>query len=170
MNKIIGVFICFFLLSSNFLLITDATDTYNPLDGGWLEIKDGVKILHLSGTNYEMGYQHGFLLKDEIPKNIRMLKTLFESRGMSYDELVNKWEILKEYIPMDYKNELRGLVDSSGLTDEEIGVLNICHDAVNLIHCCGGITWGDATINGELIHLRSGDMDIFLNDSETGTF
>ena len=72
--------------------------------------------------------------------------------------------------PKKYKNELQGLVDSSGLTHEEIGVLNIFHDAVNLINCCGGIAWGKSTKNGELIHLRSGDMDIFLNDSETGTF
>lgn len=170
MNKIFGIFIFLLLLSNVISIGIEADILYDPLDGGWLEIRDGVKILHLSGTNYEMGYQHGFLLKDDIPKTLRMHKTLFENRGMSYEELVNKWIILKDQLPEYYKDELKGLVDSSGLTEEEIGVLNICHDAVNLINCCGGIAWGDATINGELIHLRSGDMDIFLNDSETGTF
>lgn len=35
----------------------------SPLDGGWLEEHDGVKILHLSGSSYDMGYQHGGTFK-----------------------------------------------------------------------------------------------------------
>ena len=34
------------------------------MNGGWYEEIDGVKILHVSGTYYDMGYQHGYLLKD----------------------------------------------------------------------------------------------------------
>jgi len=34
------------------------TKTYDPLDGGWVEEQDGVTILHVSGTHYDMGYQH----------------------------------------------------------------------------------------------------------------
>jgi hypothetical protein len=169
-TKIIGIFICTLLIGTIIPVGINATVIYSPLDGGWLEERNGVRILHVSGTNYEMGYQYGFLLKEDMPKTLRMLKTFFEKHGMPYEELVNKWNILKDYIPENYKNELQGLVDSSGLTHEEIGVLNIFHDAVNLINCCGGIAWGKSTKNGELIHLRSGDMDNFLNDSETGTF
>jgi len=170
LKKIIGIFISTLLIITLIPFNINATLTYNPLDGGWIEEIDGVTILHVSGTYYEMGYQHGFLLKEDIPKTFRMLKTFFEKNGMSYDELVSKWNIIKDYIPEKYKNELQGLVDSSGLSHEEIGVLNIFHDAVNLINCCGGIAWGKATKDGGLIHLRSGDMDNFLNDSETGTF
>ena len=35
-------------------------------NGGWFEERDGVKILHLNGSYYDMGYQHGYLLKEEI--------------------------------------------------------------------------------------------------------
>ena len=41
----------------------------NYLDGGWLDERNGIKILHLNGSYYEMGYQHGFLLKDDIHTN-----------------------------------------------------------------------------------------------------
>ena len=127
MLAVTGIFLFIFLilLSTVIPIGIEANILYDPLDGGWLEKRDGVKILHLSGTNYEMGYQHGFLLKDDIPKTLRMYKTLFESRGMSYEELVNKWNILKDQLPEYYKDELKGLVDSSGLTEEEIGVINI---------------------------------------------
>lgn len=29
----------------------------DPLDGGWVEERDGVKIIHLNGSHYNMGYQ-----------------------------------------------------------------------------------------------------------------
>src|SRR6185436_231401 len=40
---------------------------------GWLERVDGYLVLHLKGTPYEMGYQHGALLKDHIRENLRYL-------------------------------------------------------------------------------------------------
>ena len=48
----------------------------NPLEGGWIEERDGIKILHVSGSNYEMGYQQGFLLKNEIEQNYRAIFNL----------------------------------------------------------------------------------------------
>ncbi len=33
---------------------------------GWLELIDGYPVLHLKGTPYEMGFQHGALLKEPI--------------------------------------------------------------------------------------------------------
>ncbi len=33
---------------------------------GFLEVKHGVKILHVKGGGYDRGYQHGLLLAEEI--------------------------------------------------------------------------------------------------------
>jgi hypothetical protein len=63
----------------------------DALDGGWLEERDGVKILHVSGTDYEMGYQQGFLLSDEIHANRRMMFDYFADAGFSYDTLAAYW-------------------------------------------------------------------------------
>jgi len=144
---------------------------YNLLDSGWIEERDGVSILHLNGTYYNMGYQHGYLLRNEIPINLRiMLKFFNDEYGFSYNDLARKWNVIKNYVPEEYLYELQGIADGSGLYFEEIGVMNIAHDVLNLIHCCGGIAWGSATVDGKLIHLRSCDMSISLKDDETGTY
>ena len=36
------------------------------LEGGWLERINGINVVHLNGSFYEMGYQYGYLLKEEI--------------------------------------------------------------------------------------------------------
>lgn len=140
------------------------------LDGGWLEESDGVKILHISGSYYEMGYQHGYLLKDEIRIQMRIMFDFFEDEGFPYERLVARWNVMKEYVPEQYMQEMQGIADGSGILPEEIFVLNTLHDTANFLSCCGAIMWGSATADGELIHLRSGDLSIFLQDSETGTY
>ena len=37
---------------------------------GWLETIDGYPVLHLKGTPYEIGYQHGALLKEYDPREL----------------------------------------------------------------------------------------------------
>src|SRR6266542_3417265 len=40
---------------------------------GFLEEVDGYRVLHVKGTPYEMGYQHGALLRDHVRENARFL-------------------------------------------------------------------------------------------------
>src|SRR4051794_38045414 len=40
---------------------------------GFLEEVDGARVLHVRGTPYEMGYQQGALLRDDIHELIRFL-------------------------------------------------------------------------------------------------
>ena len=42
------------------------TKTIARCGQGFLESVDGYRVLHLKGTPYEMGYQQGALLKDDI--------------------------------------------------------------------------------------------------------
>jgi len=138
--------------------------------GGWIEDREGITILHVSGTNYEMGYQHGYLLKDEISISYRILIEFFDEYGWSQSDLLEKWNVLKNYIPGTYLCEIAGIVDGSGLFLDTIGIINIAHDVANLIFCSGAILWGSATIDGELIHMRSTDLSIFLKDPITDTY
>lgn len=147
-----------------------AHERYNPLEGGWIEEQDGITILHVSGTYYEMGYQQGYLLKDEIQANVRMLTDFFETVGFTYDDLVHNWNTLKEYIPENYMMELLGMAEGANISLEKIGVLNIIHDTANLIHCCGAILWDNATADGMLFHVRSGDLRMNIYDSISDTY
>ncbi|HEV3006577.1 MAG TPA: hypothetical protein VGX78_19055, partial [Pirellulales bacterium] len=40
---------------------------------GFLEEVDGYRVLHVKGSAYDMGYQHGALLKDHIRENMHYL-------------------------------------------------------------------------------------------------
>ena len=37
---------------------------------GWLETVNGYPVLHLKGTPYEIGFQHGALLKEQDRKSV----------------------------------------------------------------------------------------------------
>src|SRR5215469_1593226 len=49
------------------------TKTLARCGQGFLEEVDGYRVLHVKGTPYEMGYQQGALLKDDIREGIRFL-------------------------------------------------------------------------------------------------
>src|SRR5436190_7009196 len=49
------------------------TKTLARCGEGFLEEVDGYRVLHVKGTPYEMGYQQGALLKDDIRENVRYL-------------------------------------------------------------------------------------------------
>src|SRR5437016_2067268 len=50
-----------------------ATKTLARCGEGFLEDVDGYRVLHVRGAPYEMGYQQGALLRDDIRENVRFL-------------------------------------------------------------------------------------------------
>ncbi|MCX6670603.1 MAG: hypothetical protein NTX92_01610 [Euryarchaeota archaeon] len=57
-------------------IVTNQKNTQSPsdasvLDGGWVEERDNITILHVSGSHYQMGFQHGYLLQEEVQENVR---------------------------------------------------------------------------------------------------
>ncbi|RLF42204.1 MAG: hypothetical protein DRN12_01025 [Thermoplasmata archaeon] len=130
-----------------------------------LEEQDGVKILHLKGSCYEMGYQHGSLLREECRENLRAFLNFAKYFGYSYDDFLKLWRKAEEYIPQEYREEMQGLADGAGVSFDDVAVGNII---VMLIHCSGFAAWGSATIDGKLYQLRSLDFPMFIKDPITG--
>ena len=70
------------------LLVLGCQETYQPITklrvekregkvyygDAYLEKRDGITLVHLKGSPYEIGYQHGILLKDEIKEEYRDYK------------------------------------------------------------------------------------------------
>ena len=52
------------------------------LEGGWIEEHDDIRILHVSGTHYEMGYQQGYYLKDEAMEIYRAVLTITDQEAI----------------------------------------------------------------------------------------
>jgi len=181
MKKIIGIFICIFLtttcipVSGNIGLIKNSifdneSVSYDPLDGGWVEEIDGVTILHLSGTNYEMGYQYGHYLKDEIVENIRCANDFLDNHGWPLEKRIDIWNIQEKYLPQVYIDEMIGMADGSGISFDSIAIYNGWLSVFNVMKCWGAALWNTATKDGELLHMRSADGTFGAKDPVTGKF
>ncbi len=140
----------------------------DALDGGWLEERDGVKILHLSGSNYEMGYQHGYLLRDEIQENIRAYLQYAEELA-SVETLLAMWNTTKPYIPFKYITEMQGVADGANSSLENLAVLYMAPTCIDL-ECFSYAAWSDATVTGTLYHTRSLDFPLIIQDPVTNTY
>ena len=175
MKKIIGIFICTLLIGTIIPVGINATVIYDPLDGGWIEEQDGVTILHVSGSYYEMGYQHGYLLKDKIEQNHQALSTLCDPEDYNY--ILETWNTWLNYsTPQEYLDEIHGLVDGSVISFEDIIVFSIgLPYFVFGKNCMELVAWGPATEDGELYHLYSADFqnvvkipnsDLYVHDNQ----
>lgn len=140
--------------------------SFNPLKGGWIKEYDEFKILNLIGSHYTMGFQHGYLLKDEMEENFRAFLNYTEPFGWNHSFYVWLWNQVKDYVPQEYKEEIQGMSDGSGLSFLDIAIGNIMAD---WFHCCEAAAWGRATLDGKLIHMRSFDWSMEMIDPVTGT-
>jgi hypothetical protein len=138
------------------------------LDGGWLEERDNVTILHVNGSNYQMGYQHGYLLREKVQENIRAFLH-FANTSISYDALLTMWDTMGVYIPQECKDELQGIADGANISFNDIAVSIAAIEYAD--HGCYGIAaWGPATIDGKLYHARSFDLPSTIQDPVTGRY
>lgn len=136
------------------------------LSGGWLEEQSGVTILHVSGSHYDMGYQHGYLLQEQVQQNVR---AYLAHSPVPYEELLGMWDIMKSYLPEAYRQELQGLADGAGLSLEEVAAAYMVV-LVGDMGCFGFSAWGPATADGRLYHARSFDLPMDIQDPVSGRY
>jgi hypothetical protein len=138
------------------------TKTIARCGAGFLEEINGYKVLHVKGTPYEMGYQQGALLKNDIQEQVRYLfdvkakELKIDLAGVKVNPDPKKIiaaiaESQKKFVPARFFEELKGVADGSGLALEEIIVANFIPE---LFHCSGFAISGSATKDGTLYHGR----------------
>ncbi|MCD6330709.1 MAG: hypothetical protein J7L80_00730 [Thermoplasmata archaeon] len=163
MRKILALLIILLLFISP-AWHTSKIDTV--LKGGWLKEINGIKVLYISGTHYEMGYQHGYLLRNETRENLR---AFLNNTHYSYEKLLEIWNITKNFIPKEYIEELRGLADGAGIKFEDVIAAYMSIISWG-IACFGFSAWGPATGDGKLYHFRSFDLPMNIADPITGKY
>lgn len=145
---------------------TASAQTVATCGQGWLELVDGYPVLHLKGTHYEMGYQHGALLKQDVLENMH---NLVEVKGST--ELVDFgpvkltpknliWQIVrgqKQFVPQKYFDEMDGLAAATGLSEKDVRIGNFIPE---MFHCSGFAIMNSATKDGTLYHGRVLDYAI----------
>ena len=149
-------------LASCFALASLSTraETIARSGKGFLEEIDGYRVLHLKGTPYEMGYQHGVLLKEHIRENVHYLfevkakdaKLEFFGLKLEPKQLISMIvDIQRSHIPERFLEEMRGLADGAECETADILVANFIPE---LFHCSGFALMNGATKDGTLYHGR----------------
>jgi len=95
--------------------------------------EEGLTILRLEGSPYEMGYQHGKELKEEIKYLSSNLKNLFAR----YEGIFGKLAFpifryfskkLEKKIPKEFQEEMRGIADGAGVDYNSIRLENLTEE------------------------------------------
>ena len=101
-----------------------------------------IRLLELSGTNYEMGYKHGELYKDSIhdfaAERVRLSgEDTWTGQGMSRDEVLALADACLDehrlYCP-DLVEELQGMSDATGLSLAELLIVNGFTDFIDVVY------------------------------------
>ena len=131
--------------------------------------KREIREVTLSGTGYELGLQHGKLLKTEIGEVVgKMKKNTSDILGKEANQVLKDFfayahftEDIKKYTPELYE-EVRGISEGSGQTFNDIMVLNLLDefwvyiDNLGNHHCS---SMGVPSINGSTSYIAQ-NMDI----------
>src|SRR5262245_6334519 len=132
---------------------------------GWLEEINGYPVLHLKGTPYEMGYQHGALLKESAQRNFTNILSMDEGKKVELgpievkptDAIKTIVAMQKRFVPPEYLEELAGRSAGTGIKLEDVQVGNFLPE---LFHCSGFAIMNTATADGKLYHGRVLDYAI----------
>ena len=143
------------------------TNTVARCGQGWLETIDGYSVLHLKGSPYEMGFQHGALLREHCRKNMKTILVdnaesvkvvevgpLKVTPRTAIDMIV---AIQQPYVAERYMEEMDGLAAGSGQPVADVRAGNFIPE---LFHCSGFALAKSATKNGRMLHGRVLDYAI----------
>ena len=133
---------------------------------GYLERIDGYLVLHLKGSPYEMGYQHGALLKEQCRS---LVHHLFEVKAqeadvevfglkLSIEKAIGMiFQFQRPHIPPRYIEEMEGLAAGTGMDAQKVFAANTIPE---LFHCSGFALLKEVTSVGTLLHGRVLDYGI----------
>jgi hypothetical protein len=138
-----------------------------------------ITVLYVSGTPYEMGFEHGRLLAEQVRGTIRdveagadkfLPKELRNSKLISHrdkdeiiDELLDRaWHMMARYTPKEDLEEMAGLAAGSGVPLDMIHRMHAIPD-VGETSCSGLVAKGTATRDGHVYQLRILDYGANFN-------
>ncbi|MDX1778967.1 MAG: C45 family peptidase, partial [Thermodesulfobacteriota bacterium] len=131
--------------------------------------EEGLTIVTLKGTPFEMGLQHGTLLKDEITRIHTHLTDYLANlkRGVWGRTIYPLLQLLvwgyNLFTPAEYRAELKGLARGAGLRYASILLINVLDDLGHKMACSCFTVKGQKTKENILIYGRNLDYGIFTD-------
>lgn len=140
---------------------SDSLDDKNGIldfNGSKKYTKNGIQIVLLKGSAYEMGYARGVLLREEVRQwavdCIYMIQNMFFAPDVVLNRFYSRAEKIKPFIPDVYKQELKGLSAGSGIAYKTILMLNVL-DTIGKQYACTSVAASNQA--GDMIRSRSLD-------------
>ena len=131
--------------------------------------EEGLTIVTLQGTPFEMGLQHGTLLKDEITRIHNHLTDYLShiKRGVWGRTIYPFLQLLvwgyNLFTPTEYRAELKGIARGAGLGYASILLINVLDDLGHKMACSCFTVKGEKTKENILIYGRNLDYGIFTD-------
>lgn len=166
--------IAFFAVTCIFILL-NGTESSEAAVNGALRQVGNQQILNLWGTNYEMGYAHGYLVADKIRDLIDnyMIGTLANGSVSAYNALL--WQAASSFQwQTTTLDEIQGITDGMVASGKNLYVSSLGRNidardirAFNLqeeffFGCSVFGAWGSATKSGETLLARN--LDFFYDN------
>lgn len=146
--------------------IVDESNYFDIISKGNLQKFYEITVLHVNGSHYEMGYQHGWYLREMVQQNLRAFRLYSE---LSFEELLEIWHQMEPFVPQQYIDEIQGIADGANVSFEDV-VAAYMDIVWGDRGCFGFAAWGPATIDGNMIHTRSFDLPFNVMDPESGRY
>ncbi len=124
---------------------------------------DQIKVAVVKGTPYEMGYQLGTLLKEDIKSSLTyfMAAAQHEAPQLLSDAQLDKaWEANAPYIDQRVKDEMKGIAKGSGI-DLKLFQRSHIIPVISPYSCSGVAVWGKGTANGHTLQIRNLDFSMY---------
>jgi hypothetical protein len=171
---ILGSILFILIAQPSFLGENPATSSLrsNVIEGPYGGVrlnKDDVSLLYINGSFYQMGLQLGSLIKDEFTINYRAFHAYYEEMGIPKTELINLWNKQQSFVPVEVKDYIQGCADALNLSFNDVACIWVAEGAAYSHHCSSYAAWGNATLTGELIHARSLEFPLTIQDPVTGS-
>lgn len=121
-------------------------------------------VLILRGDPYQIGFQHGRLMRHEIHAEWRQIMSFalgqipvpVLNRLLIHWKLDRAYKKMRPYISPDRMEEMHGLADGAGIPLKTVHRAHAIPDLYPTL-CANGAYYGPATADGRLFHLRNLD-------------
>lgn len=119
-----------------------------------------IPVIVVSGTPYEMGYQYGTLMKDEVQTLLSgFLAYVQQDPQFSNANLDAAWGAMEPYTDPRFVEEMQGLAAATGLDFLDVRRVH-CVPPLDSYACSSVAAWDKATVDGHLYQTRNLDWDL----------
>lgn len=118
---------------------------------GFRADRNGIIVVSLSGTWYEMGRQYGMLMKDRLEEVYEFVETIISYSIGNAEKAFSIIEKQTRQTPYRISRFFEGAAETSGLTVEELQAVNAVERIGGLPQCSAAFCWGDYAPGGMVI-------------------